>query len=108
MNITEYSKSLTELQEQLKAANDELAAAETDEAKAAAVEKASGINAKIDELKDTFIQEQNAAYEKAQQDLAKSESERQQALKLVSDNANKGKPQEKDPRKIFTLGVGGN
>ncbi len=107
MNHAEYSKSLLELQEQLKAANDELAAAEADDAKAAAVKKASDLNTKIDALKDAFIAEQNAAYEKVQADYTKAESERIQALKLASDNANKQPPKEKDPRKIFMDGVGG-
>lgn len=107
MNHAEYSKSLSELQEQLKVANDELAKAETDDAKAAAVQKASDLNTKIDALKDAFIAEQNAAYEKVQADYTKAESERIQALKLASDNANKQPPKEKDPRKIFMDGVGG-
>ena len=107
MNFETYKKSLQELNEQLKQANDALAAATTEDATSEAVKNVSEINDKIAKLKDDFISEQNKAYEDMTSKYNKAEQERLQALKIASDNANKKQPEEKDPRKIFSDGIGG-
>ena len=106
MKFDDYKKSLSELDEQLKVANDELASA-SEETMQACIDKVSEINGKIAGLKDTFIQEQNAAYIDMETKYNKAEQERLQALKIASDNANKQPPKEKDPRKIVMQGLGG-
>ena len=106
MKFDDYKKSLSELNEQLKVANDELAST-SEETMQTCVDKVSEINGKIANLKDTFIQEQNTAYIDMESKYNKAEQERLQALKIASDNANKQPPKEKDPRKIVMQGLGG-
>ena len=107
MKFEDYTKSLNELMEQLKQANDKLAAAQDEDATNEAIKEVSEINEKIAKLKDDFISDQNQAYADMEARYNKSEQERLQALKIASDNANKKQPEEKDPRVIFSKGIGG-
>lgn len=107
MNFDEYTKKFTELQEQIKVANDELATAADDESKAKSVDKLADLNLKMTTLKDTFIQEQNDAYIELSAKYTKSEQERMQALQIASNKANEQPKIERDPRKIFIAGMNG-
>ena len=107
MKFEEYSKSLKELMDQLKQANEKLAAAQDEDATNEAIKEVSEINDKITKLKEDFISAQNQAYAEMESRYNKSEQERLQALKIASDNANNKQPEEKDPREIFKKGIGG-
>ena len=107
MNFDEYSTQYKVLDEQIKAANDELASADGEEATNAAVAKISDLNNQMATLKDTFIEEQNKAYNELSKKYEKTEQERLQALKIASDNANKRPPEERDPNKIIQSLIGG-
>ena len=107
MTFDEYKVKINDLDEQIKTANDELAAADNEETTNAAVSKISDLNAQMAQLKDNFIAEQNKAYIELSQKYDKTEQERLQALKIASDNANKRPPEEKDPRKIIQTLIGG-
>ena len=107
MKFDEFKKTLSELDDILKQANDALATAQDDDAREIALKDIGNLTNQINDLKDKFINEQNAAYGEMESKYNKAEQERLQALKIASDNANKQPPQEKDPRKIFSDGLGG-
>ena len=107
MTFDEYRTKINDLDEQIKVANDKLASAESEESTNAAVAEISDLNNQITQLKDTFIDEQNKAYNELSKKYDKTEQERLQALKIASDNANKRPPEEKDPRKIIQTLIGG-
>lgn len=107
MKFDDFKKSLSELDEKLKQANDALATADNDESREKALKDVAEATKQINDLKDTFITEQNNAYGEMESKYNKAEQERLQALKIASDNANKQPPKEKDPRKIFSVGLGG-
>lgn len=107
MTFDEYRTKINDLDEKIKVANDKLASAESEESTNAAVAEISDLNNQITQLKDTFIDEQNKAYNELSKKYDKTEQERLQALKIASDNANKRPPEEKDPRKIIQTLIGG-
>lgn len=107
MTFDEYRTKINDLDKQIKVANDKLASAESEESTNAAVAEISDLNNQITQLKDTFIDEQNKAYNELSKKYDKTEQERLQALKIASDNANKRPPEEKDPRKIIQTLIGG-
>ena len=107
MDFNDYKAQLSAIDEKLKLANDKLAVAESDDDKSAALSEITDLNNQMTSLKDSFIAEQNTAYDELTKKYEKAETERLQALKIASDNANKKPPEEKDPRKIVIAGFGG-
>ena len=108
MKFDEYTNKLKELNDKIAAANEKLAKAESEDDTNAAVAELSDLNGQVATLKDTFIQEQHDNYIELNNKYNKSEQERVQALQIASAKANEQPKIERDPRKIFKSGMGGN